>query len=63
MSSNKFSSTCLNSNTLEGNCAAVGKAYGKLGSSLKAEDHLKFIQYKDIQKNVTIIDIFDTHPV
>jgi hypothetical protein len=55
----QIATTSLNSNTVKGNSSAVGKEYGKLGSSLKAEDQLKFRQYKDIQKKVTIKDILE----
>ncbi|MDC1341911.1 hypothetical protein N8222_08935 [Oceanospirillaceae bacterium] len=55
----QIATTSLNSNTVKGNSSAVGKEYGKLGSSLKAEDQLKFRQYKDIRKKVTIKDILE----
>jgi len=55
----QIATTSLNSNTVEGNSSAIGKVYGKLGSSLKAEDQLKFSQYKGIQKKVKIIDILE----
>ena len=55
----QIATTSLNSNTVEGNSSAIGNAYGELGSSLKAEDKLKFSQYKDIKKKITIKDILE----
>ena len=55
----QIATTSLNSNTVEGNSSAIGNAYGKLDSSLKAEDKLKFSQYKDIKKKITIKDILE----
>jgi hypothetical protein len=55
----QIATTSLNSNTVEGNSSAIGNAYGKLDSSLKAEDKVKFSQYKDIKKKITIKDILE----
>lgn len=55
----QIATTSLNSNTVEGNSSAIGNAYGELGSSLKAEDKLKFSQYKDIKKKITIKHILE----
>ena len=56
---NPIATTSLNSNTVEGNSSAIGNAYGKLDSSLKAEDKLKFSQYKDIKKKLKLKDILE----
>jgi hypothetical protein len=55
----RIATTSLNSNTVEGNSSAVGKAYGKLKVSLKAEDQAKYNQYQSIKKKVKIKDILE----
>jgi len=49
----------LNSDGVTGPSTAVGRKYGELGTSPKAEDQLEYNQYQSIKKKVTIKDILE----